>query len=1139
MTTNAARLSAVPTLSAILARGTEGGKEFGRLVGLLLLNDAKRHGRAFNLFDDAAGDYEGLDSFERTPKSKDVIGYQYKFFPSPLSDSHRNQIRASLENALQRSKRLKLVKWVLVTPDDFMNSGRREGGGDVEWFEALRDQYKDRVEVEQIGHTKLLALFLEAPYLCLFYYPSLVSSGMSRRKNIQELRTVYDQNMRRRYGQIEFVGMSIYKEEASRRIALENIYIPISVVSEKAPDENDETPRVNPMTFLSPGAKTVILGDPGSGKSTLVSFLALVGTNNALQRRCGVSEDNRLTIVVTLRRYADELKERKNLSLLEYIVEAATADFNMDTLELSFYEYHIESGQSIVLFDGLDELPGIGYKRIIRQRIDSFIQNYPANSYIVTSRLIGYDAEIRFDDSFGHYRVAKLRIAEIQRFIFDWYAVRMEDLAEKNRNAEDLLRVITHPDSESIRTLARNPLLLTIVALVHRIDAVLPDQRVVLYQKCTETLLNTWYKAKRRDEEAVKGRVERRNRLRIESIAYWMHRKSLGEQGRSVASRPELISFLTDYINANEKIRDTDEDAEDQAEIFLEFVKNSAGLLIEAGDGLYSFIHLTFQEYLCATHLAAFGEKGGAQSIWDELQGDLQNPRWREVVRLLIASLRSISGQSFFVDKILDEQTRAKPRDTLLLLIGLLRDGIDPAEERASDIVRRTIEVLQHLKDPDDIRIIESALHAWIVKDEKNGELGITVFDEIFEKATPAFYLILALIRPTLGMPELTLQQKSKLHGPVETGQIQMLERLVYSPLVMNDNYPNSSRLFDFYTEAAFHSPETNAASAIGFCVSALLDCKKIPLRLLCRELAIWSGMGYGPHHDNGLNLAAITLSATNPHPGLRLAVQNSLHLHNSTGERQAFSVRSLDALFRSWLNNRGKVAHRAHEMEFRDVILDTLRRRISKAGSRKSSLKMKMGTHGIDRVESLDLIRNSFFEKVDSNPGSYWDVLRNSEIFSKYFLETFEGCAGISPMGHWGEALRITLQRKVPSALSKYFDNEEWHQLSIRISGADVVEDDIYFTAWLILFDVWVWNRNGYGEAAESPIVNLIVAAEAMKDPIIRFALALRATAQGDAVASETAKYMFNHPELTEIFTKAGWPTRSPKGPRLTRKGG
>jgi predicted NACHT family NTPase len=98
----------------------------------------------------------------------------------------------------------------------------------------------------------------------------------------------------------------------------------------------------------------------------------------------------------------------------------------------------------------------------------------------------------RFDEkTYQHLKLARLALPEMERFVADWYAVRVENAAERQASVDDLNRILRDTDQEAIRELGANPLLLTIIALVHRIDAVLPDERVVLYQKCTETRLSS------------------------------------------------------------------------------------------------------------------------------------------------------------------------------------------------------------------------------------------------------------------------------------------------------------------------------------------------------------------------------------------------------------------------------------------------------------------------------------------------------------------------------------------------------------------------------------------------------------------------------------------------------------------------
>ena len=163
------RLPEVKSLYEILPTGTEGGKEFSRIVDLLLFHEARRKGRKITIFNDAAGDYDGLDSFEGDKfHIEGTVGYQYKFYPSPLSSKHRDDIEKSLMKAVEAQEKVGLNKWILVTPQDLTESATRKDGGDVTWFESLRSKLPLNFEIEHLGHTKLKSLFLETPSIFAF-----------------------------------------------------------------------------------------------------------------------------------------------------------------------------------------------------------------------------------------------------------------------------------------------------------------------------------------------------------------------------------------------------------------------------------------------------------------------------------------------------------------------------------------------------------------------------------------------------------------------------------------------------------------------------------------------------------------------------------------------------------------------------------------------------------------------------------------------------------------------------------------------------------------------------------------------------------------------------------------------------------
>jgi hypothetical protein len=861
------RIPEVKTLYEMLPKGTEGGKEFARVVDLLRFHEARKSGRKITLFSDVAGDYYGLDSFEGDVfRQEGTTGFQYKFYPSPLSATHRKSIEESLVKAGSSDQKLKLRKWVLITPQDFIESATRKDGGDVRWFEGLRGKLGLEFQLEHVGHRQLVAMFLETRSLCLFYYPELTGDSFGR-KTIEQTRGLFDENLAKLNRNIEFVGMSVYKPEAVKGVPMEHIYIPVTAVPETTDEFSGNAARLDPLSFLQPGARSVILGDPGSGKSTLLRFLSLAGISKSLQERYGAKPDIRLPIPVILRRYADELKSKQNLSLIDFILESVQADFNLKGADLDFFEYYLETGQAILLFDGLDELPNSRFKEIVRNRIQSLITSYPGNTAIVTSRIVGYENPFRFAEEFSHYRLTKLQLPEIEQFVNDWYRVRVENERERNANVEDLIRILRDDTHAAIRELAENPLLLTIVALVHRIDAVLPDERVVLYQKCTETLLNTWHTWKFREEIKSRGKVERRNKQRMEAIASWMHCQSMGtgRTQRAVVPSADLAQFLTKHI-AKEKPIDPDNDPEDLAEEFLDFVKKRAGLLIEVGDAQYSFVHLTFQEYLTSTHIITTNEKEGASGIWATIKDHCSDSRWNEVIRLLVASLRANESQQFLVERILFEEVGSNHVSKAQLLGGLLLDGVEPAEERYETIIEYVLRAASKADDAEPLRHLISILRACLAKDGSTGRAIESLLRALSRNANED------LTRTSLVLLESILNSGAGRTGELTRDFLNRdgVEVELFRLLLTRDSKPPRfdllhDRLDLFWTVQdwlAARSPQQNLIAAAFQAVTAFLEPSVLARRLFFQQLLLSVGPD-GPFNHFNQNLTSFATSRT------------------------------------------------------------------------------------------------------------------------------------------------------------------------------------------------------------------------------------------------------------------------------------
>jgi hypothetical protein len=1083
------RLPEQKSLYQLLPKGTEGGKEFARAVDLLIFHDGRRAGRPTLLFSDAAGDYRGLDSLSGDRfRREGATGYQYKFYPSPLSPDHRRSIEDSLVNTAQEAKKLKLKRWILVTPEDLLESSAKKGGGDVTWFEGLRKKHKLGFEVEHWGHKKLLALFLQTPFLCLYYYPSLVDPDHSQRRSIADIRKRYDDNLLTLYRDVQFVGMSVYKQEATRGVPIQDIYIPLTLVSEAADSADELQPRQNPLSLLEPGSLSVVLGDPGSGKSTLLRFLALAGISDALQTRYEAKPDDRLPVVVTLRRYGDELKVKSDLALIDYILQSVRADFSLNSADQSFFEFYLESGRALLLFDGLDELPSPHFKSTIRDRIRSLLITYPGNTAVMTSRVVGYEEPFRFDArEFPHWRLASLRLPEIEQFVRDWYRCRIESKVERERNIADLLRIVSDNENTAIRELSRNPLLLTIVTLVHRIDAVLPDERVVLYQKCTETLLNTWHTWKYREtEQRNRGRIERRNRVRMEAIAHWMHMRSVqtGKTARAVVPVDDLKVFLTEHVRKHEP-SDPDTEPEDAAVEFLEFVRRRTGLLVEAGDGLYSFVHLTFQEYLTAMHIATDNEAGGAPAIWNAISPHVANPRWHEVVRLLLGG-RAFQTQAYLLERLL---AHFAPDDAGAgeLLGGLLLDSSEPAELRAKEIVERLVSAAVAARTPEDCERVVRVMRAWRSKDAFDEELVRVAMRRATQKGRSTLASARVLASP-LGVDREWLyewQAKQPADGDLDA-EVGVILYQGSEPAHVAALAPRLQKLADLLSLTLTQSEEgTFIASAL----QAVFGRAIAPVSARCLfQLQLASLIG-GPLGGPFKFFTANTVRVDRQSYWRMLErIETRVEFHESVGNLESAVTGLMQTSI--WSG--------------RDIL--GMRCRASLGARELGALEHAVGF--IRRED--DLWESSIAKHMSSIVTVLLDGL------------------GLDPRASWQCALNYTLPPAV-SARLWLLEPEVVARTEQSLESGKFTETECFVAAWHLLLDTWLMIH-GRAYTALLPGRRLHELVRGMSHPALQVAQAIRDLAANPHARPETLVSLARDPKCQDVLSASGLQT--PKVP-------
>jgi formylglycine-generating enzyme required for sulfatase activity len=408
----------------------------------------------------------------------------------------------------------------------------------------------------------------------------------------------------------------------------------------------------------------ILLGDPGSGKSTFLKFLALclaTGQGGAL----GLGE--RLPILLPLAAYATALSEgeiRLDRFIVQYYKQRG-ADVPLSEI----LEQYLVRGSVLFLLDGLDEIRDNSLRNTVVERVRDCYSTHriAGNKFVITSRIVGYREVRPQAERLIECTVVDFGDEEIGAFAEKWTAA-LERAAggdsplaaqEAARERKELLDAANR--NPGVRSLAANPLLLTILAVMKRQGWPLYERRAELYQTYIETLLRNWNLVR-----SLAGRSSRDLDLAgtlkvLAPLALWMHETS-----------PEvgLVNEWDLYLKLERIFRERGfAEPEEATRHFLEDVRDHAALLVERGGRQYGFIHLTFQEYLAAVALAQKGQQEIGPVI-DALAAHVGDPAWREVSLLTIGYIGVVQKRDEAASAVVQgliARAAGKPEETMAL----------------------------------------------------------------------------------------------------------------------------------------------------------------------------------------------------------------------------------------------------------------------------------------------------------------------------------------------------------------------------------------------------------------------------------------------------------------------------------------
>ena len=381
------------------------------------------------------------------------------------------------------------------------------------------------------------------------------------------------------------------------------------------------------------GRVLLIVGDPGSGKTTLTKYYAMTCLSDDAWRKLGFRETP-LPVYLPLREVPFDA-DRRPASLAESLA-ACTRKRGLEVSQDQFGRW-LRNRRTLLLLDGLDEIRALEDRRSICAWIKRNAEDphLAQASFVVTSRWTGYRRLDQVELTCPHLRadVKDFSLAQQKQFLTNWFTAAFlrepcpagEHRAKWKQNqtqkalchAQEVVSYLDLDRNRSLRDLVAVPLLLQIVAVIWKERGIRPRTRLDLYNHVMGYLLEY-----RDAERCLDPLFSAEQSLRVlRPAALWMQQDLQMDEVQKGLLHERMqakIHSLDPHVSARQ---------------LFENLRDRAGIIADYSTTAYIFRHKSFREYLAGREIAT-------QSLdsprLQQLAGHLGDDWWEETLRFFI-----------------------------------------------------------------------------------------------------------------------------------------------------------------------------------------------------------------------------------------------------------------------------------------------------------------------------------------------------------------------------------------------------------------------------------------------------------------------------------------------------------------------